>query len=68
MLLELFDDESRPSLRWLREQQKRRVVPYVRIGRLIFFCPEQVRLALNASRTMRARSVKHAAPQSKEAV
>ena len=44
-LLELlFPDEiSRPSLRWLREQQKAKRLPFVRIGRLVFFDAEQVR-------------------------
>lgn len=39
--------ESRPSLRWLREQQSRRTIPYVKCGRLVFFDPEKVRKALD---------------------
>jgi hypothetical protein len=35
----------RPSLRWLRDQQKRRTVPFVRCGRLIFFDVNHVRRA-----------------------
>ena len=33
---------SRPSLRWLREQQKRKAIPYIKWGRRIFFDPKQV--------------------------
>jgi hypothetical protein len=43
-LLELlFDESSRPSLRWLRLQQKRRAVPYIKIGRLVRYDPDRVR-------------------------
>jgi hypothetical protein len=43
-LLELlFDETSRPSLRWLRLQQKRRAVPYIKIGRLVRYDPARVR-------------------------
>lgn len=48
-----FDEASRPSLRWLRMQTKARAIPSVRIGRLIFYSPEQVRNALE-KRTVRA--------------
>ena len=48
-----FDEASRPSLRWLRQQTKARAIPSVRIGRLIFYSPEQVRAALE-KRTVRA--------------
>jgi uncharacterized protein YbaR (Trm112 family) len=42
----LFQPECRPTLRWLRDQQRARRIPYVKIGRLVFFSPEQVRRAL----------------------
>jgi len=43
-LLELlFEETSRPSLRWLRLQQKRKVVPYIKIGRLVRYDPARVR-------------------------
>lgn len=46
-LLELlFSEESRPTLRWLREQQVARRIPFVKIGRFVFFSPEQVRRSL----------------------
>lgn len=42
----LFDEESRPSLRHLRNLQKRRAVPFYKLGRLVMFSPEEVRQAL----------------------
>jgi hypothetical protein len=43
-LLELlFEEASRPSLRWLRMQQKRRALPYIKIGRLVRYDPLRVR-------------------------
>lgn len=41
-----FDEGSRPSLRWLRELQRKRMIPFVRLGRRVFFDPEAVREAL----------------------
>ncbi len=38
----LWDETSRPSIRWLRDQQRRRSIPFMRVGRLIWFCPRQV--------------------------
>lgn len=46
-LLELlFPPESRPTIRWLRERQKRRDIPFIKLGRLVFFVPAQVQEAL----------------------
>lgn len=46
-LLELVWDEGcRPSLRWLRTQTYRRIIPSHRIGRLVFYDPDEVRQAL----------------------
>jgi hypothetical protein len=54
-LLELlFDEQSRPSLRWLRAQQKARTIPFIKIGRMVFFDPQTVREAL-AKRTIKIR-------------
>jgi len=47
LLEQLFDARSRPSERWLRIQQKRRAIPFYRIGRLVRFDVEAVRAALN---------------------
>lgn len=58
LLEQLFDEKSRPSLRWLRDQQKNRAFPFVRVGRLVFFSPEDVRAALCSGRTVRARGLR----------
>lgn len=55
LLLKVFDANSRPSLRWLREQQKRRAVPFIKVGRRVFFEPEKVRLYLAQTFTVEAR-------------
>lgn len=46
--------ESRPSLRWLRDQQSKRTLPYVKCGRLVFFDPVKVRKALDKRFTVEA--------------
>jgi hypothetical protein len=33
----LFPAECRPTLRWLRERQKKKEIPYVKLGRLVYF-------------------------------
>jgi hypothetical protein len=38
--------KCRPSLRWLREMQAIKAVPYVKCGRLVFFQADAVRQAL----------------------
>jgi len=48
-LLELlFDEASRPSLRWVRDQQKARTLFFVKIGRRVFFDPVLVKAQLDA--------------------
>src|SRR5581483_6499656 len=42
----LWDDTSRPSLRWLRSQTKRSTIPCVRSGGRVWFIPREVREAL----------------------
>jgi hypothetical protein len=39
----LWPEASRPSLRWLRGQVAERKIPFVRMGRLVFFNVDQVR-------------------------
>ena len=39
----LWDDASRPSLRWLREQQARRSIPFIKLGARVWFLPSEVR-------------------------
>lgn len=44
--------ECRPSVRWFRQRQKNREVPFVKIGRLVFFDPVQVRASLAKKNTV----------------
>jgi hypothetical protein len=46
LLAELFPEESRPSTRWLDHQRSRRLIPFYRISRLIFFDVDEVRQSL----------------------
>ena len=46
---------SRPSLRWLREQQKRKAIPYIKWGRRIFFDPKQVADVIADRLTVRSK-------------
>ena len=56
-LLELlFDDQSRPSLRWLRQMQAQRKIPYIKIGHLVRFDVDQVRSALEQDCTVHSRA------------
>lgn len=58
LLLELFPaNESRPSVRWLRRMQARALVPYKKIGRRVFFDPEEVRRALDRQFSVRAKNL-----------
>lgn len=57
LLVELFDETERPSLRWLRYQQQRRVIPYIKVGRLCFFDIDDVRRYLAANFTVQAKPV-----------
>jgi hypothetical protein len=49
----LFDEASRPSLRWLRSKQQARAIPFCRIGRRIFFDPILVKYHLDARSTVK---------------
>jgi len=42
LLRVMWSDKSRPSLRWLREQQARRTIPHIKIGGRVWFRPSQV--------------------------
>ena len=44
----LFEEVSRPSLRWVRDQQKARTLPFVKIGRRVFFDPVLVKAHFDA--------------------
>jgi hypothetical protein len=49
---EIFSEGSRPCARTWISWKKRRVVPFVRIGRLHFYDPEAVRAALASKFTV----------------
>lgn len=55
LLEELFSEECRPSLRWVREMQRRRKIPYIKIGHLVRFDVECVRRSLAENYTIMAR-------------
>jgi hypothetical protein len=42
----VFSDEARPCLRTFETWRRRKVIPFVRVGRKIFFDPGAVRQAL----------------------
>ncbi len=46
LLIALFDEDSRPSLRWVRQMQAQRRIPYLKIGHLVFFDIDEVRDSL----------------------
>jgi len=56
LLKRLWDDESRPSLRWLRQQQAERTIPYVKLGARVWFDPVEVRRCLRERWTTGRRS------------
>lgn len=55
-LLEILWPEpgSRPCLRWLRKQQKQRSISYLKVGALVFFDPEKVKLEIEKRFTINA--------------
>jgi hypothetical protein len=58
LLLALFPaNDSRPSVRWLRRMQSRGLIPYKKIGRLVYFDPDEVRRALDRQFSVHARNL-----------
>lgn len=57
LLDQLFDEDARPSIRWLREQTKARAIPFIRIGHLVFFDVDMVRAALAAKNMVGGRQL-----------
>lgn len=55
LLEALFEEDCRPSLRWLRQMQAQRKIPYIKIGHLVRFNIEDVREALAEKCTIRNR-------------
>jgi hypothetical protein len=53
LLEHLFPDErDRPTVRWLDIQCKRRAIPFIRLGRLIWFDVQQVKEAFLSRATL----------------
>jgi hypothetical protein len=46
LLEALFDEESRPSLRWVRQMQSQRKFPYKKLGHLVRFDVDEVRAVI----------------------
>ncbi len=55
LLAALFAKGARPSLRWLRDMQAQRRIPYIMIGRFVRFDVDEVRAALAEDSTVHAR-------------
>jgi len=53
----IWDAHSRPSLQWIRKETKRRMLPHIRRGRLIFYRPRSV-VEWYAQRETRPASMK----------
>jgi hypothetical protein len=51
----LFPADCRPTLRWLRERQKKKEIPYVKLGRLVFFHPARVQESLSKQPTAKEK-------------
>lgn len=51
LLEELFDADSRPSVRWALYQAKKGNIPCFRVGKLVYFNPDRVREAIERSAT-----------------
>jgi len=57
LLETLWPNEAcRPSLRWLREQQSKRLVPFLKIGHKVFFVVDKVRRELERKFTIQCVS------------
>ena len=59
LLEAIFDEIGRPSPRWLRYQMAARTIPYVKLGRRVFFDVEEVRDVLSSRYTIRSNAKRH---------
>jgi hypothetical protein len=48
LLEQVWAERGRPSLRWLRQQQKVKAIPHIKVAGKVFFDPVAVRKALDA--------------------
>lgn len=56
LLEAFFDEEIKSPLRWLRQMQAQRVIPYYKLGHLVRFNVEEVRKALENERRVNTRA------------
>ena len=54
MMARVFSSESQPSLRFIKKMQKRRLIPYKKLGGRVFYNVPEVRAAI-AKQTIQAR-------------
>ena len=57
LLEQVFAQECKPSLRWLRSQTKAKAIPHIRLGHLVFFDVDMVRTALADKNLVRGRTL-----------
>jgi hypothetical protein len=55
LLEALFDEKSRPSISWLGTLRAARKIPFIKLGRKVFYDVEQVRAAIQARNTIQLR-------------
>ena len=55
LLRALFTEEKRPSVRWLQRMMKARAVPYIKIGRFVYFDLAAVRSALDRKFSIKSK-------------
>lgn len=55
MLDEVFSAKSRPSIRWVRVQTKRKAIPYIRIGHRVFFDADMMRKHIAEKNSIKSR-------------
>ncbi len=60
LLEALFDERFRPTVRWVRLQQKKRNIPFIKWGHYVFFNVEEVRTHLERLKTIRAKPQRRA--------
>lgn len=53
LLEALFPPESRPTVRWLRRMQRKRVIPYYKLGHGVWYNVEKVREAFEKKALVR---------------
>jgi hypothetical protein len=56
LLEALFDPSCRPTVRWVRDQQKARRIPFIKLGHFVLFDVPAVREALARNNTVMARA------------